>query len=187
MIQLTAHFCRLARLVIASLLLGGTLPVLAALDVGDQAPPFSLEASLAGQTMTFSLTDALKRGPVVLYFFPAAFSIGCTIEAHQFTEAVDEFKSLGASVIGVSADDIETLRRFSATECRNKFAVAADVNKSVMKAYDAVMALQPEFANRVSYLIAPNGTIVYQYTSLIPFRHVGNVMTALKAWRARSQ
>ena len=159
----------------------------AALDVGDKAPPFALEASLAGNSFRFNLADALKTGPVVLYFFPAAFAIGCTIEAHQFAEAIDQYKALGATVIGVSADDIDTLKRFSATECRNKFAVGADADKSVMKAYDAVMAFKPDFSNRTSYVIAPDSTIVYQFSSLNPYRHVSNTLGALKTWAAKAK
>lgn len=172
-------------LALAALLLGCATPSQAALDVGDKAPAFTIEAALAGNAFRFDLASALKKGPVVLYFFPAAFSIGCTIEAHQFAESADEFKTLGATVIGVSADDIETMKRFSATECRNKFAVGADADQAVMKAYDAVLKLKPEYANRTSYLIAPNGTIAYQYTSLNPNRHVSNLMAALKAWAAK--
>ena len=154
---------------------GLATPAHAALDVGDKAPPFAIDASLAGKPFKFSLTDTLKGGPVVLYFFPAAFSRDCTVEAHEFAEATDQYKALGATVIGVSGDDIETMKKFSVTECRNKFAVGADVDQSVMKAYDAVLTLKPEYANRTSYVIAPNGTIVYQYTSLNPYRHVSNI------------
>ena len=179
----------LARLALAGALVGtlaGTsLAAQAALDVGDKAPAFTIEAAQAGNAFRFNLADALKSGPVVLYFFPAAFSIGCTIEAHQFAEAIDQYKQLGATVIGVSADDIDTLKRFSATECRNKFAVGADADKSVMKAYDAVLAFKPDYSNRTSYVIAPNGTIVYQYTSLNPYRHVSNTLAALKTWSAK--
>src|SRR5688572_22878786 len=99
---------------------------LAALPNGTQAPDFTAQASLAGKPFTFSLSEALKQGPVVLYFYPAAFTSGCTIEAHNFAEATDQFKALGATVIGVSNDDIETLHRFSVSEFRNKFGVAAD-------------------------------------------------------------
>jgi peroxiredoxin len=154
----------------------------AALDVGDAAPNFTAQAALAGKVFKFSLSDSLAKGPVVLYFFPAAFSIGCTIEAHEFAEATDEYRTLGASVIGVSHDDIDALKKFSVTECRNKFPVGADADQSVMKSYDAVLSFKPEYANRTSYVIAPNGTIVYQYTSLNPFKHVSNTMNALKSW-----
>jgi peroxiredoxin Q/BCP len=156
-------------------------PARAALDVGDKAPDFAVDASLAGSVYRFHLADELKKGPVVLYFFPAAFSIGCTIEAHQFAEATDQYKALGATIIGVSHDDLETLKKFSVSECRNKFPVGADVDKNVSKSYDAVLTIKPDYANRTSYVIGQNGTIVYQYTSLNPFKHVSNTMNALKA------
>ena len=116
---------RLAPLFLACGLLAGPAAQ-AALNVGAPAPDFSAQASLGGNVFTFKLAEALKKGPVVLYFYPAAFTAGCTIEAHDFAEATDEYKSLGATVIGVSADDIDTLNKFSVSECRSKFAVAAD-------------------------------------------------------------
>ena len=167
---------------VAALGLGSTAR--ASLDIGDKAPPFSIDASLGGNVYKFNLADALKQGPVVLYFFPAAFSVGCTIEANQFADATDQFKQLGATVIGVSHDDIDTLKKFSTTECRSKFAVAADADQSVMKAYDAVLTLKPDYANRTSYVISPQGQIVYQFSSLNPYRHVSNTMAALKGWAA---
>jgi len=119
---------------------------------------------------------------VVLYFYPAAFTSGCTIEAHNFAEATDQFKSLGATVIGVSHDDIETLNKFSVSECRNKFAVAADADKKIMKAYDAQLFLKPDWAKRTSYVIAPSGEIIYSYNALNPDKHVANTMAAVKQW-----
>jgi len=161
------------------------LPAFAALDVGDKAPDFAIDASLGGSVFKFKLADELKKGPVVLYFFPAAFSVGCTIEAHEFAEATADYKALGASVIGVSHDDIDALKKFSVTECRSKFPVGADADQSVSKSYDSILSFKPEYANRTSYVIAPNGTIVYQYTSLNPFKHVSNTMNALKGWAAK--
>ncbi|MGA2552006.1 MAG: peroxiredoxin [Burkholderiaceae bacterium] len=159
-------------------------PAFAALDVGESAPNFTAKASLGGQVFTFSLSDALQNGPVVLYFYPAAFSIGCTIEAHDFAEAVDQYKALGATVIGVSHDDIDTLNKFSVSECRSKFAVVADEDQSIMKSYDAVLWLKPDYANRISYVIAPGGvkggSIVYEYSSLNPDKHVANTLNAVK-------
>ena len=111
-----------------------------------------------------------------------AFSGTCSIEAHNFAEAIGDFKKLGATVIGVSRDDIDTQKRFSVSECRGKFAVAADTDQKVMKAYDAVLAMRPDYANRVSYVIAPSGKIIYQYSSLNPAKHVQNTMNALKEW-----
>src|SRR5215813_15450162 len=102
------------------------VPAQAALKPGDAAPDFKAQASLGGNVFTFSLADQLKKGPVVLYFYPAAFTTGCTIEAHEFADAVDEYKKYGATVIGVSHDNIGTLTKFSVSECRSKFPVAAD-------------------------------------------------------------
>ena len=104
-------------------------PAFAALPDGTKAPDFSTEASLAGKSFKFSLADALKKGPVVLYFYPAAFTPGCTAEAHEFAEATAKFKELGATVIGVSHDPIDKLNKFSVSECRNKFAVASDADE----------------------------------------------------------
>ncbi len=163
------------------------LPSLAALKPGDPAPDFTAQASLGGNVFTFSLADALKKGPVVLYFYPAAFTTGCTIEAHDFAEATDTYRSLGATVIGVSRDDIATLNRFSVSECRSKFAVAADGDQRIMKAYDAVLAIKPEYADRVSYVISPDGRIVYAYTSLNPEKHVSNTLDALRKWAAQAK
>ena len=182
---MTPRLAAVANSLALILMLASTTPTLAALDVGDKAPPFAIDASLAGKVFKFSLADQLKAGPVVLYFFPAAFSRDCTIEAHEFAEATDQYKALGATVIGVSADDIDTLKRFSTTECRNKFAVAADVDQAVMKSYDAVLFFKTDYANRTSYVIAPNGTIAYQFTSLNPLRHVANTLNAVKALLAK--
>jgi len=158
-------------------------PVLAALPDGAKAPQFATQASLAGKAFRFSLADALKKGPVVLYFYPAAFTPGCTVEAHEFAEATDKFAALGATVIGVSHDPIEKLNKFSVSECRNKFAVASDADGSVMKEYDAVLPVKPEYANRTSYVIAPTGVIIYSYTDLNPDKHVENTMAAVKKWQ----
>ena len=154
----------------------------AALDVGDAAPNFTASAALGGKVFKFSLADSLAKGPVVLYFFPAAFSVGCSIEAHEFAESIPKFEALGATVIGVSSDDIATLGKFSVQACQGKFPVASDDTQAVMKSYDAVMALKPDYANRVSYVIAPNGKVLYNYQSLNPSRHVEKTLAALKDW-----
>src|SRR5271170_7211753 len=159
-------------------------PLYAALAPGAQAPDFTTQATLAGKPFTFSLADALKKGPVVLYFYPAAFTPGCTVEAHNFAEATDKFKAMGATVIGVSHDNIETLNKFSVSDCRNKFAVASDADQKITKEYDAVLAAKPEYADRTSYVIAPNGKIIYEYTALDPDKHVANTMAAVEKWNA---
>src|SRR5882757_8885316 len=159
-------------------------PLYAALKTGAQAPDFTTQATLAGKPFKFSLADALKSGPVVLYFYPAAFTPGCTVEAHEFAEATDKFKAMGATVIGVSHDPIDKLNKFSVSECRNKFAVASDADQSITKAYDAVLAARPEYSDRTSYVIAPTGKIIYEYTALDPEKHVGNTMAAVEKWKA---
>jgi peroxiredoxin len=157
----------------------------ATLKPGDHAPLFTTQASLGGNVYDYSLASALKKGPVVLYFYPAAFTKGCTIEAHEFADAVDEYKAQGATVIGVSHDNIETLKKFSVSECRSKFPVAADADSKIIKQYDASMPLVSSMANRVSYVIAPDGTVIYEYTSLSPDQHVANTLQALKDWNAK--
>ncbi|MGD0504250.1 MAG: peroxiredoxin [Steroidobacteraceae bacterium] len=158
-------------------------PAIAALKPGAAAPDFTTPATLAGRPFTFKLADALKSGPVVLYFYPAAFTPGCTVEAHDFAEATERFKALGATVIGVSHDSIDTLNKFSVSECRNKFAVASDADKSISKAYDAQL-LFTSMTNRTSYVIAPTGRIIYEYTALDPDKHVENTLAAIEKWRA---
>lgn len=172
---------------IFALLLTATIiapSVFASLPVGAKAPLFSAEATLGGKVYGFSLADALKKGPVVLYFYPAAFTKGCTIEAHDFAAAMDEYHALGATVIGVSHDQIAVLKKFSVSECRSKFPVAADTDHKVMRAYDAVLPQDSEYANRTSYVIAPNDTILYTYTNLNPDQHVANTLAALRHWKA---
>ncbi len=164
------------------LLLSLSTPSYAALDVGDAAPNFTVPAALGGKVFKFTLAESLAKGPVVLYFFPAAFSVGCSIEAHEFAEAIGKFEALGATVIGVSSDDIATLGKFSVQACQGKFPVASDEAQKVMKSYDAVMALRPDYANRISYVIAPNGKVIYNYQSLNPNRHVEKTLAALREW-----
>ena len=161
-------------------------PLYAALKPGDPAPDFTTQATLAGKPFQFALADALKSGPVVLYFYPAAFTKGCTVEAHNFAEATDKFKSMGATVIGVSHDSIDTLNKFSVSECRNKFAVASDPDKKISKAYDASMFILP-YSNRTSYVIAPSGKIIYAYSALDPDKHVENTIAAVAQWQAKQK
>lgn len=166
------------------LALSVSMPAYSALNIGTNAPDFVTQASLGGKVFTYSLADTLKKGPVVLYFYPAAFTTGCTIEAHDFAEAIDKYLALGATVIGVSHDNIEKLNKFSVNECRNKFPVASDPNQGIMKSYDAVLAAKPEYANRISYVISPNGKIIYTYTDMQPDKHVENTLDALRKWKA---
>ena len=155
----------------------------AALAVGDLAPDFTTSAALAGQSFEFSLRTALRQGPVVLYFFPAAFSEGRSLEARAFAEAIEQFQGLGAQVIGMSGDDLETLRRFSVKMCNGRFAVASDAGQAVMKAYDALLPFRADYAARVSYLITPESRIAFVYNNLNPARHVERTLAALREWR----
>ncbi len=155
----------------------------AELKPGAPAPDFTTQATLGGKPFTFSLAGALKSGPVVLYFYPAAFTHGCTIEAHDFAEATERFKALGATVIGVSHDSIDTLNKFSVSECRSKFAVASDADQKISKAYDATLFFT-SYSSRTSYVIAPDGKILYAYSALDPDKHVENTMAAVARWRA---
>ncbi|KAG8148818.1 peroxiredoxin [Burkholderia catarinensis] len=166
---------------VAALVAGHALVAQAELKPGAAAPDFTTQASLGGKTYTYSLADTLKQGPVVLYFYPAAFTKGCTIEAHAFADAVDRYKAYGATVIGVSADNIDTLTKFSVSECRSKFPVAADPDAKIIREYDAKLPAIDR-ANRVSYVISPEGKILYEYTSMSPDKHVENTLAAVKAW-----
>jgi thioredoxin-dependent peroxiredoxin len=156
-------------------------PAFAALDIGDPAPKFIATAALGGKTFRYSLADELAKGPVVVYFFPAADSNDCSIEAHAFAEAIDQFAALGATVIGVSADDIDTLTKFSVKSCQNRFPVASDQSKTIIQGFDALMQTRPDFANRLSYVIAPNGLVAYYYQNLNPDKHVERMLNAVRA------
>lgn len=157
-------------------------PALAALKPGVTAPDFSAASTMGGRAYSFHLADALKNGPVVLYFYPAAFTSGCTQEAHDFADAMDKFTALHATVIGVSQDGIEKLKKFSISECRSKFPVASDKDGTISKSYDAVLSGLLGYSARTSYVIAPTGQIVYAYNALDPDGHVANTMKAVQDW-----
>ena len=171
-------------LAIAGLVLA--MPAAAELAPGTAAPAFTAQASLDGKEFTFSLQDALGRGPVVLYFFPAAFTKGCTAEAHAFAEAMDQFQALGASVVGVSEDKIDVLDRFSVSACQSRFPVAAD-DGSIAKAYDAVLKSHPNLASRTSFVITPDAKVISVHTDMNPDSHVDNTLAALKQWRSSNK
>ena len=161
----------------ASLIAG---PACAALKVGAKAPDFVTTGALAGKPFKVHLRDQLKKGPVVLYFFPKAFTKGCTLEAHAFSEATAEFKKAGASVIGMSADDLPTLEKFSVEECRNAFPVAT-ATPQIVKDYDVVLKAKPSLTTRTSYVIARNGRIVMVHDDLDYSQHVAKTLAAVKA------
>jgi peroxiredoxin len=156
----------------------------ATLPVGAAAPDFNAEAAVGGQAFSFHLAESLKKGPVVLYFYPKAFTSGCTVEAHQFAEATEKFQALGTTVIGLSNDNIDTLKKFSVEACRNKFAVAADPQSKVIKDYDSGLKMMPGgYADRVSYLIGPDGKIAAVHASMDPDGHIGAMLKAAEKFK----
>ena len=161
-------------------------PAFAALPVGAKAPIFKADAYLGGQPLKFDMAAALKKGPVVLYFFPAAHTQGCNIEAHLFADAIDKFKAEGATVIGVTAGNVDQLAAFSTeTEhCSGKFPVAADPTLAIAKSYDSTLALRPGWSDRTSYVIAPDDKVILAYSDLKPDDHVSKTLGAVTTWRA---
>ncbi len=173
---------------LSALLLTGALAsapaALAALKAGDPAPPFRTPAALAGESFEFDLAAALREGPVVLYFFPKAFTQGCTVEANAFAEASAQFAAAGARVIGLSHDDIDTLKKFSREASRAYFAVASDPKARTIKAYDAG-SLLPGMASRISYVIGQDGRIVFAHQGSNPLQHVEQTLQAVQRLAAR--
>lgn len=158
---------------------------LAALKPGDAAPDFSVRAAQGGKDFTFSLKEALKKGPVILYFYPKSFTSVCTVEAHEFAEAMEQFAEMHTSVIGVSSDKFETQREFSSKECRDKFPVGADPKFDVIKAYDAAFSVPvagPMFASRISYVISPEGKIISVVEDSGATKHIQGALEAVRKW-----
>lgn len=167
------------------------LPALAALNTGDRAPDFSAKASLAGKEFNFSLQDALKKGPAVVYFYPSAYTKGCDLEAHTFAEQKDKFDAAGTTIIGVSADSIARLDQFSADPdyCAGKFPVASDADGKIAASYNLTTAAAREgmkdvrgaeighgFIERVTYVIGKDHKVIATLSSttdkLSPDQHV---------------
>lgn len=141
------------------------------LEIGASAPDFTTSGALAGKEFKFSLADKLKNGPVVLYFFPQVFTEGCTIEANMFAEATEDFSAAGATVIGMSGDDIEGLKKFSVSECRDKFAVA-QADAKILDDYQVRISPNLVRANRTSYVIGQDGKILFVHSARAPQGHV---------------
>ncbi|PAX07541.1 peroxiredoxin [Sphingomonas lenta] len=171
------------RLMLAAALLAS--PAVAALAPGAKAPDFTTRGAIGGKVFTVNLAQQLKRGPVVLYFFPAAFTSGCNAEARAFAAKVDEFKAAGATVIGMSADPIEPLVKFSATECAGKFAVAS-AGPAVVKGYDVAYPKPIQgrtVTSRTSYVIGRDGRIAFVHDAMSPAQHVDLTLAAVKKLR----
>ncbi|NJC34821.1 peroxiredoxin [Sphingomonas jejuensis] len=169
---------RLALLAAAAACLMPATAANAALPIGARAPEIRTQGALAGRPFRFNLAAALRRGPVVLYFYPAAFTQGCTIEANAFAEATDEFRRAGATVIGMSADDLPTLTRFSREECRDRFAVAT-APAATIRAYDAALG-DGSRANRISYVIGQDGRVVLAHEDRNPRTHITQTLAAVQ-------
>ena len=157
-----------------------TSPAFAALPIGARAPDFVTTGAVGGKAFKLHLAEQLRKGPVVLYFFPKAFTKGCTLEAHAFSDAAADFKKAGAQVIGMSADNLDTLKKFSTEECRSAFPVAS-ATPQIQKAYDVAWAEHPGMTTRTSYVIARNGTIAMVHDDLDFSKHVAQSMAAVKA------
>ena len=155
-------------------------PAIAALKVGAKAPDFTTTGAVGGKAFKLHLAAQLKKGPVVLYFFPKAFTSGCTAEAHAFSESIGAYKKAGAQVIGMSADNLDTLKDFSVKECRNAFPVAT-ASPATQKAYDVAWAAHPGLTTRTSYVIDRHGKIVMVHADLDFSQHVAKTLAAVKA------
>ena len=181
------------------LLVSLVVPAAAALKVGDKAPDFSADASLAGKQFKFSLEDALRKGPVVVYFYPSAFTKGCDLEAHTFAQEKDKFDAAGTTIIGVSADDISRLDAFSADPnyCAGKFPVASDTERKIAAAYDLTASgakpgmkdvrgvdINHDFIERVTYVIGKDHKIIATLSSkedkLSPDQHVEKALAIVQ-------
>ena len=175
------------------------LPATAALKVGDKAPDFSTDASLAGKQFKFSLENALQKGPVVVYFYPSAFTKGCDLEAHTFAQQEEKFDAAGAKIIGVSADDIARLDAFSADPnyCAGKFPVASDPGHKIAASYDLIATagkpgikdvrgvdINHDFIERVTYVIGKNHRILATLSSkddkISPEHHVEKALAIVQ-------
>ena len=173
-------FLRMTAAITAAVTALLAFPAAAALKPGDTAPQFKAPGYLAGKPIKFNLAESLRKGPVVVYFFPAAFTQGCNIEARLFSVAIDDFKKKGVSVIGVTAGNIDRLAEFSASteHCSGKFQVVADPGAKIAKLYDATLALKPGWSNRTSYLIGTDGKIKATHSDLSPKEHVSSMLEA---------
>jgi peroxiredoxin Q/BCP len=156
------------------------VPATAALKVGDKAPDFNSMGAVGGKEFKMHLADMLKKGPVVLYFFPKAFTSGCTAEAHAFSTSIGDFKKAGAQVIGMSGDDLKTLHDFSTKECRSAFPVAT-ATPEIQKEYDVAWAAHPGITTRTSYVIGKDGKIVMVHDDLDFSQHVSKTLAAVQA------
>lgn len=172
--------------ILTTLALAVALPAVAQLAPGAKAPDFRTKGALAGKVFDLHLAQQLKKGPVVLYFYPMSFTPGCSAEAQAFAAATPDFKKAGATVIGMAADPIEKLRDFSTKECAGKFAVA-QATPPVIEGYDVQLVhagAKTAMTSRTSYVIAPDGKVIYAHSEMSPVNHVRNTLAAVRKWSA---
>ncbi|MEO6388603.1 MAG: peroxiredoxin [Croceibacterium sp.] len=159
-------------------------PADAVLQQGAVAPALTATGALAGERFTFNLQDELKKGPVVLYFFPKAFTPGCNMEANAFAEHIDDFKNAGAEVFGLSGDNFDQLKEFSVKECAGKFPVAT-ATPATIRAFDVAFAMNGQtnaaMTGRTSYVIGRNGRVVMVHSDLNFNEHVEKTLAAVRA------
>ncbi len=163
-------------------------PAAATLAPGVKAPLFRADGAVAGKPFAVDLKAALKKGPVVLYFFPAAFTPGCNAEAHAFAEAIDQFSAAGATVIGMTAGNVDQLAKFSSAMCAGKFPVAA-ASSAVAAGYDVVLK-KPDgsvsgYTSRTSYVIGKDGTVFYVHSDMSAADHVRNTLDAVRRYKSK--
>ena len=170
------------RLALIAATLTLSAPAVAALAPGAKAPDFTTRGAIAGKVVPIHLAAQLKKGPVVLYFFPAAYTGGCNAEAHAFAEAIPQFQAAGATVIGMSADDVATLTKFSAEKCAGKFAVAS-AGPKVVSGYDVALGKQMagrDLTKRTSYVIDRQGRVAFVHDDMNPAEHVSQTLAAVQ-------
>ena len=170
----------LTALTILGMGLALSTPASAALVVGAQAPDFTAPGAQGGTVMTLKLSDLLKKGPVVLYFFPSAFTGGSPAESHQFADNIDKFRAAGATVLGMSRDTVDTLARFSTEQCAGKFPMAS-ADESIVDGFDVNDGAM--FNTRTTYVIAPSGKIVYVHDDDDYSNHVKNSLAFVQAMK----
>lgn len=173
---------RIARIIAIAAACAIATPASAALPIGAKAPDFQTRGALAGKPFRLHLAEQLKHGAVVLYFFPAAFTEGCTIETKMFADQHAAFRKAGARVIGLSADSYDKLAKFSVEACRNRFPVAT-ATPDMIKAYDVALMRKPGLTDRTSYVITPNGRIVEVHSDLDYREHVKLTLAAVQRWK----
>jgi peroxiredoxin len=158
-------------------------PAFAELEPGDAAADFTVQGYQAGDPVSFTLSEALVDGPVVVFFFPAAFTSGCEAQAASFAESIDLFEAEGARVIGITAGNTDRLAEFSTQHCASAFPVFA-VGDGMMRDYDVGLLMRPGWTSRTSYVIDQNSTIAFTWSEMNPYEHVDQTIAAVRALNA---